>query len=362
MLNKKKILHIIPVYAIGGAENLVLHYARNLDKEKYEMYVANTVEDGELRKKLEDAGVHVFVGSRKKDGGRFAVWRKLKKYIYELEPDLIHTHLLGADFFGYWIKVGAHWPVKWVSTQHNVEFNTNILRRILWRFVLREADKVIAVSQAVYNYSNKHFRVPKEKLQLILNGVELSPWLKVSSKVQSKDNKFHLATIGRLEKQKGHRYLMEALSKLKDLPLHWHIYGDGKLKIELQIIARHFNIDKKISWHGVVDDIPNQLVNIDLVVQPSLWEGLSLVVMETMAAGKCVLTTNPAGDELIRDKETGYLIPAKDVDALFEALRYLFENKGERDVVASKAREYSKENFGLGKNIDGVESVYSGLL
>ena len=360
MSNRKKILHLMPCYGTGGAEMLVLNYAKKLNKNKYNIYIANTVEDGELRGRLEKEVSGIFVGSRQTDGGRFGVWKNLKKYINKLKPDLIHSHLLGADFFASKIKKKADWSVRWVSTQHNVEYNTSVIRRILWKHLLQKADKVITVSKEVYNYSNQQFKIPEHRLNLLLNGVDLSPWLAVSSK--NNDNKIHLATIGRLEKQKGHQYLLLALSKLKKLSWQWHVYGDGSLKSSLRAQACKLGINNKIIWHGVTENISEQLNKIDLIVQPSLWEGLSLVVMETMAAGRCVLTTYPAGQELIKHKHNGYLTKAADVSGLEKALRDLLINKNDRLEIGKQARIHAEQNFGMDKHIVGLEKIYDKLL
>ena len=184
---------------------------------------------------------------------------------------------------------------------------------------MRSADKIIAVSDSVYDFCLREWRLPKEKLVLIKNGIELKPWLAVSSAELFAASQLRLAAIGRLEKQKGHEILLRALAELK---IDWHldVFGDGGLKEYLLSLARQLSVDDKISWRGVVLDLPSELGKIDVIVQPSLWEGMSLVVMEAMASGRVVIASQPAAVGLIENNKTGIVAPISAEHALVTLL------------------------------------------
>lgn len=363
MQKKIKILHVIPRYVIGGAEKLVYHYANLLDKNKYEIHVASCVEDGELREQFEKlSDVHVYVGSKSKAGGRVATYRKLWRYAKEIKPDIIHTHLLSADFFGFLSKLIWKNKILWITTQHNLEENTSALRKIFWRIILKKADRVIVVSKSVEKFSLENFKIKKSKCTLLLNGIDTKNWSQISMNKLFTHQKIQIACVGRFWEQKGHVYLLEALSKITSFDYELHLFGDGPLKEFLIKKSKAFDVYEKIIWHGAIPNLADYLADIDIVVQPSLWEGLSLVIMEMMSAGRPIVATEPAGRELLQDKVTGLVVPAKDSNKLAQEISYVVGNQKEAILFAKKAREFANKNFDISKNVLGLQNIYKDLI
>ncbi len=362
-MKKIKILHIIPRFYAGGAERLVLQYASLMDKSKFEVHVASAVEDGELRTSFEKNKTPLFVGSRKKMGGRLKVWKNLLRYIDKIQPKIIHSHLLGADIVGFLAKRKFKNKIKWIVTLHNVEHRTSFLRKLVWKIILKKADRIIAVAEPVKDFAVNNFKINKNKVTLVLNGVDLDKWSTLANKKIFQKKEINIATIGRLEEQKGHRYLLEALGNIKDLPWTYHVFGDGSLESSLKVLADRFGIADRIVWHGLVyDGLVKKVGEIDLVVQPSLWEGLSLVVMEVMSAGRCVVASSAAGDSLVENNQTGYIFPNKDIKKLSKILKYVFENNKEAAMLGKRAGEYAQQNFSLQKNVSSIEKIYHDFL
>lgn len=360
--NKTTILHVIPIFATGGAERLVLHYAKLLDHSRFDIHVASCVEDGELRTQFDAlSSVSVYVGSRTGQGGRIAVYRALRQYVREIQPRIIHTHLLSADVFGYVMKRLYGDRVSWVSTLHNVEHETSWVRRMVWRHILRRADRVIAVSRSVEVYARTHFHLPPTLIITLLNGIETSVWKRIPLSRAWTHDVVRIACIGRLWEQKGHRYLIDALSELKNTEMQYevHFFGDGPLRAELQAYARTQGVWDMIVWRGVVSDVHRHSADIDIVVQPSLWEGLSLVVMEMMTAGRVVITTPAGGEELIEHGVSGYIVPPKDGRALAECIAYVSTHRDEACRVAREARTRASASYDIADNVRQLTDVYT---
>jgi len=361
MAKKIKILHIIPRFEVGGAEMLVWHYARLMNGTDFEIAVASCVEDGPFRAEFEKLGVRVWAGSRVRMGGRLGVWRELKKFTDGWQPEIVHTHLMAGDFFGYLLKRRSAGKIRWISTQHNVEFHTSWPRRLLWRIILPHADRVIAVAKKVRQYTMNNFGVQEEKIITVRNGVDLKNWIAISSAGLFRGDKLRLATIGRLEEQKGHIYLVRALAELKEINWSWDVFGDGSLSKLLESEAQRLGIADRIVWHGVVSAVYQKLDDIDVVIQPSLWEGLCIVVMEAMAAGKCVLASVPAGEELIDGGRTGMLVAEGDARALKDALQYLYSYPEIGRDMGARARETAREKFDIKNNVEEIKGLYKFL-
>lgn len=348
-----KILHLIPRFTAGGAERLVLSYAESLRKQGVTIAVGSVVGGGELEEKFREKGIEIVVGRKSGVFNFYRNYTRLRKS-YGGQVEIIHSHVFSADVMGF--LLAKKLKIKWVSTQHNVETNASIWRKLIWKIILHSADKVIAVSDSVYDFCLREWRLPKEKFVLIKNGIELEQWLAVSADESLAAPQLRLATIGRLEKQKGHEILLRALAQLK---IDWRldVFGDGGLKKGLIDLAVRLGVNDRVAWRGVVLDMPRELENIDVVVQPSLWEGMSLVVMEAMASGRVVIATPPAGSGLIEDGKTGMIAPIGDAPALAEALLRAWQDKDASRQMAFSAREHARQNFGIEKNLSAVEKL-----
>lgn len=357
MLTKKiKIIHILPRLVAGGAEKMVLHYARLLDKNIFDVAIASTVADGPLRPLFVKENVKLFVGDCSRDGGRWAVAKKLKKFVKEFQPQIIHTHLLGGDIFGYFFKVIVKLPVYWISTQHNVEFQTSFARRLLWRHILKKADKIIAVADKVKKYDLEQFGLKENKIVVIKNGIALEtlsnlPLLKAQTP-------WRLGIVGRLQEQKGHLYLFKALSQLLNYEWQLNIFGDGPDKEKLQQLAAEQGINERLIWHGVETDLAKLFGAVDVIIQPSLWEGLSLVVMEALAAGRLVIASAPAAAELIIDGQTGLVVKPADSQSLINKLEYIFNHQSPVKDLARQARDYAENNLAIELNVKKLAKIY----
>jgi|GEM_PF-854439 len=355
--SKIKILHIIPQFTTGGAEQLVLHYGKLLDKNIFDVVVANTVEDGTLRPLFEANNIRVKIGSRSKDGGRLGVALKLIKFVKEYKPDVIHTHLFGADLFGWIFKILLRLPVIWISTQHNVEFDTSYLRRFVWKRILRRADKVIAVADKVKKYDIEQFNLSADYIEVVKNGIDIEALSRVSPMIK-KGSEWQLGIVGRLSKQKGHIYLLEALGSLKKYNWKLHVFGDGVDKTMLMELASKEEISDRIVWHGVESHPQKLYESFEIIIQPSLWEGLSLVIMEALCAGRFIIASKPAAEELIEDGISGKVVEVCNVDDIIKALQYSFDNELEIERIAATARINALKTFDIRLNVEKLSRIY----
>ncbi len=358
MKKKQRIVHIVPTFDAGGAERLVLEYATHLDKNAYEVYVASCVRSGALEQLLRDTGVEVFNASRAQYGGRLGAWRALKKFLDDVQPDIIHSHLISSDVSAYLYK-RKHPQVTWVSTLHNVEHNRPWWYHKVWQYILPKADQVVAVAPVVAQYAIDAFKLQKADVDIVLNGIDTKKWRKTSQAPVFASQTVHIATIGRFEEQKGHTYLLDALSKIQDSDWQYHTFGDGSLRAELEAQAKQLGIFERITWHGVVHDLPEQLTHIDVVVQPSLWEGLSLTVMEAMAAGRVLVASSTAAATLVEHDKTGYVFPVQDVEALKEILLDIVDKRAHAQDIARAGHTYAMDTFSLDTHMASLIKEYT---
>ncbi len=351
--SKIKVLHIIPRLIAGGAERMVLDYSHRLDAERFSLAVATTAGSGPLASQFKGA-----VALLAAKGGRILSALRIWRFIHIWKPDIIHTHLFGADFFGWFFK--HLYKFHWVSTQHSVEHQSSFLRRFIWQRILKSSDAIIAVAKKVKDYDSKYFKIASESINLIQNGVDTHEFSAIPPLNFRKDS-FSLGIVGRLEDSKGHQCLFEALSRVSK---NWtlHIFGEGSNKDALIHLAKKYSIDDRIMWHGIEKDHVALYGSLDIVIQPSLREGLSLAVMEAMSAGRLVIASEVAGAELIEDSVNGLVVKANEPDLLAQAIMWSMDHTVEAQEFALHARDKAVKNFDIHVSIAKLEKVYESLL
>jgi len=173
-----------------------------------------------------------------------------------------------------------------------------------------------------------------------------------------------IAVIGRLSEEKGQRYLIEAVNKLRDMQEHIQLWviGDGILRGDLEKLAQSLNLNNIVHFLGQRTDVPALLGQIDLVVVPSLREGFPSVILESFAAGVPVIGTNVSGiKELIVSDESGWLVPAADVNLLAGTIHAAMLDTGKQEKFRHAGRRIA-EDFTIDRITDQYYELYRKLI
>jgi glycosyltransferase involved in cell wall biosynthesis len=135
--------------------------------------------------------------------------------------------------------------------------------------------------------------------------------------------------------------------------------GSGPLYEESIHLVEELGMQDVFHFAGERKDVPSILQSLDCFVLPSLWEGLSVVLLEAMAAGAPVVATNiPGNDEVIIDGQTGWLVPADDPQSMARKILHLLKNPEQARMFGSAAREYTQKEFTFAQMIRSVEKIY----
>lgn len=354
---KKRVLIIISRFSIGGAEKIVLNYCRMLSAD-FEFKVISTAGGGDLEEEFKEAKINFLPGKNRGLLNIFKNWQMFKRIVRKYQPDLIHTHVFGPDVAGYLLK--RKFKINWVSTQHNVESGSPWWKKWIWKCILKSADKVVAVSSGVYQFCHSEYNLKEPQLQLIRNGITLEDYLPIANNQLFKKTKIQLAIAARLESQKAHEILWQALALLKDLDWQLNVFGIGSRETELKQMAKKYGIEQRIVWHGV-KRLVKELGNIDILIQPSWYEGLSVGLMEGMAAGRLVIASEAAGSELIKDKIDGFLFKTGNAEELTKLIRQASEEPVKMQELAEKASEKATKEFGIVENLQKLKVIYNSL-
>jgi glycosyltransferase involved in cell wall biosynthesis len=239
-----------------------------------------------------------------------------------------------------------------------------------WRLAVQIAafrlcDRVVCNSRAAAQSLIQH-GLPARKIVVILNGLPDEAFADTAPLLPRQSGALRVGMVARMNNPvKNYPGLLHAAARLapKFPTLEFLLVGDGPLRPELQKMARSLGIEDRVRFLGDRGDISAILASLDISVLPSLSESLSNSVLESMAAGLPVVATRVGGNrELVRDGETGYLVPPNDEISLAEALERLLNDPTLRSAFGKRAREIARADFGLGRVAEQYEKLYTSLL
>lgn len=394
MENRKvAVMQVIDNLDIGGAQEVVCTLVKHLASHNCQPIVC-TFKDGPLRQDIERSGVYVEVLT----GRHYSVmalplfvidmvriWRALAKLVKKHKVDVVQTHLLGSlDFLILLLRYTTPLRVVlWTFHITNFELTASQLpkyrwmlgpkklsHRLLYRLTSRLVDGFIAVSGDVKKAMLEIIGPIGDKVTVICNGVDTQKYR------QTADRRFvrnHLglaadtrliALVATLKEQKGHRYLIEALTSI--VPQHPDVHvlfiGDGPLRGELQLQVERLHLDGHIHFLGNRYDVPELLAASDLFVLPSLWEGLPMALLEAMATGLPIVASEVSGTaQVMVSGETGLLVPPGDVSKLTEAIQQLLSDQERARAMGTAAKRRVEVEFSASKQADEHLSLYRQL-
>lgn len=342
---------------LGGAARNVLELAPAI-RRRYQAKVRALVNDGLLAEGLERNDVPVTLIPFSKVWTPVVLW-ELYKVISEFKPDIVHSH---HRYLTFLVDLFFKKQIKLIHTQHVVSHDK--------KKFFRYGHRATAVSEAVGENLIKDYQVPANDVVTIPNAVLCPP--AEAKKLEHLKHLYKQSDIdllilcpGRLETQKGHSYLIEAVSLLpKELRKKIKILcaGEGPLKRELYHEVEMKHMTPQFIFLGFTKDMPELFELCDFVCLPSLWEGLPRVVLEAYGYGRPVLATDIAGTrEVIRPGVTGALVPPRDAGALAEKITEWFQHPEKYRAMGPAAKkEFGRYDFS--KMIAKYWEVYEQVL
>ena len=282
---------------------------------------------------------------------------------------LIHAHEFTGNTYGTLVARLCRIPL--VGTIHGRSyFCDQAKRRIAYRMVSR-LSQLVVVSRNLRTFVATSLNISETALELIYNGVDLvrpvarEEQHRVRTDFGFGPNDFVLGIVGSLYPVKGHVHLFQALRTIiKECPnTRLLVIGRGDLEADLKDKAHQLGIDREVLFLGLRNDVPLLLSILDIFILPSLSEGLSMAILEAMAAGKPVVASRVGGNpELVIDGQTGYLVPAQDPIALADCVIKLLKAPDMARRIGASAQERVAQHFSHEGMITQYQDLYERLL
>lgn len=351
-----QILHIVGDSKFGGGAKIILALAQGAIHQGWRVgLLANDPTLGAMMEKLGGEVYPLDVIRREIK----PIWDlmgliKLVDFLRKNPWTLVHTHTSKAGFVGRFASRLAGVPCI-MHTVHGFAFHEESSRSAmlaysnLERVAALACDRIITVSHYHKEWAQELGISSSNKVIAIPNGIS---WEQVKPLKTREDNRIALGlgqdeicvlSAGRLAPQKGLEYLIQAAPIIvakSSAPIRFVLAGDGELRNHLMDMIRQYRMEEYFQFLGFRQDVGDLLSAADIVVLPSLREGLSIALLEAMAASKpIVATTIGSNMEVIEHEQDGLLVPTKSPDTLAEAILRLAINPELRNRLARIARE-----------------------
>jgi glycosyltransferase involved in cell wall biosynthesis len=273
----------------------------------------------------------------------------LLKELDRRKADVVHLHGYGASTFGRLAAAIRRLPV--VVHEHANLTDTPWFQKIADRLLAPATDIAIAVSRSTADFTINARLIPAERTRVVYLGVPLEEFSRVRTAdeiaaarraLAIPEGTFAIGTVTRLMPSKGNQYLIEATRRVIDaLPsARVYIVGEGELQADLESRAASLALGERLVFTGFRRDVAEALSALDLVVFPSLWEGTPLTVLETLAMGKPIVSTDADGlQDVLTHGHDAVMVPRRDSNALADAMIALAGDPGERARLAAHAKE-----------------------
>lgn len=300
--DKVRIVHVITGLDLGGAEVLVTEFANRM-KSLYDVSVISLTTLGRATERLDSSIPVLALGLRSFSDLPMVAW-KYTRFIQTHKPNILHAHLIHADLLSRFVP---HFHrLRQVTTVH-VRPNDSWALRLADQLTRKRVSRFVCVSPTVFNDLTRN-RIGARFLSLIPNGVDLSLFQKRSERWEvrqrlnvSRETTILLA-IANLRKQKGLEYLLQALPMLHHRPVKLFICGEGPYRENLEKYVSMLSLKNTVSFLGERKDVSSILHACDCFILPSLYEGLPLSLVEALAAGCRVVTTNIPENRFVLEK------------------------------------------------------------
>jgi len=379
-----RIARIIARLNVGGPARHAISLSAGLDPARFVTTLITGVgepDEGDLSAEARARGVHPVVipelGPRIHPGRDLVALGKLVRLLRRLRPHLVHTHTAKAGTLGrvaarlVGVPIIVHTFHGHVLEGYFSPTRTRLFLQIE-RALARITDRIITVSPQVRQDLLARGVGRPEQVEVIPIGLDLARFRhgpaspeRLREKLAIPPGAPLLGIVGRLVPIKDHPTLFQALALLQthDPPPHLIVAGDGERREALQRLAQDLGLASRIHFLGWRNDLEAILSELDVVICCSKNEGTPVALIEAMAAGVPVLSTEVGGvGDLIVHGETGWLVPPGHPSALARAIRELLADPGFQAKVVPAARAASLGRHDLNSLLRRMEALYEALL
>jgi glycosyltransferase involved in cell wall biosynthesis len=375
--DRVRLLTFTTLFAIGGTERHVASLADGLDYSRFELEFGCLRRSGEFLAAIQARGLTVNEYAVTRLYGPHTVAQQLRfaRYLRRRRIQIMHSYNFYPNVFAIPAARLARTPIVLASIRDTGAYLTPRQRRVQ-RLACRLADHILVNAEAVRQWLIAGGYDPS-RISVIRNGLDLSRFTPADDDASLRrelgipDGAPLVAMLSRLSRMKGVEDFLDAAAVLAERfrDTHFLVIGDTidhdgpRYRRELEDRAARLGLGKRVVFTGFRLDVPRLLSAVAVSVLPSLSEGLSNTILESMAAGAPVVATRVGGSaEALVDGVDGLLVPPRDPAALSRAIGWMLEHPEAARELGRRARARVAEEFSLSRMIRETECLYTRLL
>ena len=381
-----KVAHIITRMILGGAQENTLYTVEGLHRmPEYEAILITGPAigpEGELLEEARKAGFQVIVIPEMRReihlSRDWKTYRKLKRILRDLSPDIVHTHSSKAGIFGRMAAKKVGTPLI-IHTIHGPSFHPNQNAFInavyiaLEKFAGGFTDKIFSVADAMSEQFIEAGIAPADKFVTVYSGMDVNAFLnsedhreETRRKLGFTPDNIVVGKVGRLFPLKGFEFMPDLLADLcpRYPELRFLFVGDGILRKDIEERADQIGVLDRIVFTGLVpaSEVPIFMSGMDVLIHASLREGLARVLPQALISGKPVIAFDVDGaPEVVINAETGFLVEPRSVSGLAEAIEKILNDRELGRKLGENGREKFSRQFDKQVMVDHIDRLYKEL-
>ncbi len=362
-----RVMFLSTSMGMGGADKQLLSAAQLMHAQGHDVCIVSLTELGPMGLEARSQGIRTESLDMRRGVPDPRGLIRLIRLVRAWKPDVLHSHMVHANLMARAVRLFARVPVM-VSTIHNI-YEGGPLWMAAYRVSNGLVDHMTIISEAAADRFVKEGIVPRELLTCVPNGVDTERFRQVApgprealrSSIGVHDRFVWLA-VGRFEIAKDYPNMLHAFAQVcqRDSSAVLLLVGHGSLQQETESLAQSLGLGDRIRFHGVPSDVPQVMAPADGYVKSSAWEGMPIALLEAAAAGLPIVATRVGGNhEVVRDGESGFLVPPRDAEALGQAMLRLMEQTPERRRdMGERGRDQVRVHYGLGRVVERWQDLY----
>lgn len=361
-----RLMHVVDSLEFGGLERVVTDLAIAQKSRGHQVTVFSLLATQGFMPELLQAGVEVVIGNKRRTAD-LATLSKMRGQMTSHGIDIVHAHNFVPNYHAAAAMVFMRQRPVQVCTCHDMGTRlSNERLRKLFTWSLKQTSGVAMVGQQVYDRYVGDGMVAADLATTVLNGVPIERFAwSAERRAQARqslgvsDDTLLIGAVGRLVALKNHRLLIEVLPAIAERhpKVKLVLIGGGPLEAELRELAQAQG--DRVMVLGQRTDVADLTPAFDIFAMPSLTEGLSIALLEACATRLAIVATSVGGNpEIIRDGETGLLVPPSDGPALQNALLALLDDPDRRERLARAACDWVARNASLDSLCDAYDRFY----
>jgi glycosyltransferase involved in cell wall biosynthesis len=366
-----RILFLSTSMGMGGADSQLLSAAHGMRSRGHEVRIVSLTQLGPMGLEAQRAGIPTESLDMRRGIPDPRGLVRLVRLVRAWRPDVLHSHMVHANLMARALRLITPVPVM-VSTIHNI-YEGGRLRMAAYRLTNALVDHVTIVSQAAADRFVRERIVPESLLTVIPNGVDTEQFRRLPREVGLSlrhslglEGEFVWLAVGRFEIAKDYPNMLHGFARVRERfpQATLLLVGRGSLQPETEQLAQSLDLGSGVRFLGVRDDVVQVMSAADGYVMSSAWEGMPMVLLEAAAAGLPIVTTRVGGNhEVVRDGESGFVVPPRDHEALGRAMLQLMElSETERRSMGDRGREIIRAHYGLNRVVERWEELYRDVL